>query len=310
VRSATASYEARGERLFYCNTEVRGADGRSFEVLADDWARDASSVFSRATRLQRADRATFELLNTLYARDASRAYALSGEIVGADAASFAAFGTGKWEIDWGPPPGHFRQGYAADARSVWHHVSTLGKARLLRTVDRATFRWLAWGFACDARQVYAEGERLKRCDARSFLQLSPYFSRDDTRIFFLSREVVGADAETFVPMGRGSTARDARQVYLRFQTIAGADPATYVPLGTGDMVGRDDAHVFRQGKIAAVVDHESFEHLRGTWFRDRSMIYQWTDAIPQIDAGTFRATSDLEGEDKTGRWRGPVKLLK
>jgi hypothetical protein len=308
VTSATAGYEASGDRLFYFNTHVRGAEPRTFEVLAHDWARDASSVFCRARRLKQADRATFQVVNTLYAKDASRAYAVSGEIAGADAASFEAFGTGEWELDWGPPPRHFHQGYAADARSVWHHLATIGKAKRLPKVDRATFRWLKWGFARDGEHAYSEGQRLQRCDARSFLQLSPYFSRDDTHVFFLSREVLGADPASFVPMGRGHTARDERHVYDRFQIIDGADPTTYVPLGEGDMVGRDDAHVFCQGKIVPGVDHATFEHVRGTWFRDATIIYKWTDPIAQIDASTFRATSDLEGEDRNGRWRGSFRL--
>src|SRR4051794_13150398 len=117
----TDSFRIHARAVYFGHDRLRGADVSTFEALGELWARDASGVFCRTTRMRGVDCASFRVLNRIYAKDSRHAYVFAGKISGADAASFEAFGTGAWHDDWGPAPRFFRQGYAADGRSVWHY---------------------------------------------------------------------------------------------------------------------------------------------------------------------------------------------
>ena len=165
---------------------IRGADPATFEVLNQNWARDARHVYIHDRRLK-ADRESFEILNHIYARDRDSVFYLSGTAKEIDRDSFEVLDTGQQsdgpctytnyltgvtiKADW--------YGYARDATNVYFHEMLCGKPRIIRKADRDSFEVVEGQFSRDKDWVFMRETRVKSADRATFVHVPSFKDRDD-----------------------------------------------------------------------------------------------------------------------------------
>ncbi len=154
------------------------------------WGRSSTACFLGRIRLRGADPASFQALNYAYAMDKVAVYTTSGRVPTADLATFQVLDDGQ--NDSGAP-----QGYAKDSRQVYFHNGD-GKVKIIKGAEVSTFRSLGDTFSArDKKRIYAYGKQLPKVDLTSWELLGHWYSRDAKRVYYLNREIKGANRASF-----------------------------------------------------------------------------------------------------------------
>ena len=154
------------------------------------WGKTSTACFMGGIRLRGADPASFQVLNFAYAMDKTAIYTTSGRVPDAEPATFQVLDDGQ--NDSGAP-----QGYAKDSRQVCFHNGD-GNVKIIKRAEISSFRSLGdTYFARDAKRIYAYGKQLPKVDLTSWELLRCWYSRDDRRVYYLNREIRGADRDSF-----------------------------------------------------------------------------------------------------------------
>lgn len=155
------------------------------------WGKSSTACFLGGIRLRGADPASFRVLNYAYAMDRTAVYTTSGRVSGADLATFRVLDGGQNES--GAP-----QGYAKDSQQVYFHNGD-GKVKIIKGAEVSAFRSLGdTFFATDDKRIYAYGKQLPKADLTSWELIGHWYSRDAKRVYYLNREIEGADRDSFV----------------------------------------------------------------------------------------------------------------
>lgn len=207
------SWYSNGKKVYYrLATELKKADGRTFEPLNHIWARDKDHVFVLSTMLRSADRATFRVLNELFAKDAHNVFHLEGKLKGADPQTFEAF----------PADLESLCSFAKDKDHVYFQCYSVGKPCVVRGADPNTFRPLAHNFGMDDSSVFCGTGKLKGADIKHWRMLEAGYSRDQKTVYYFSQPIPEADPETFEVLPVEYFARD-RMNYYRYADITTRD---------------------------------------------------------------------------------------
>lgn len=127
----------------------------------------------------------------VYAMDKTAVYTTSGRVSDAELAAFQVLDNGQ--NDSGAP-----QGYAKDSRQVYFHNGD-GKVKVIKGAELSSFRSLGdTYFARDEKRIYAYGKQLPKAELTSWELLGHWYSRDARRVYYLNREIKGADRDSFV----------------------------------------------------------------------------------------------------------------
>ncbi len=154
------------------------------------WGKSSTACFLGGIRLRGADPASFQVLNYAYAMDKTAVYTTSGRIPGVDVGSFQMLDNGQ--NDSGAP-----QGYAKDCQQVYFHNGD-GKVKIIKGAEVFSFRSLGdTYFARDDKRIYAYGKQLPKVDLASWELIGHWYSRDAQRVYYLNREIKGADRDSF-----------------------------------------------------------------------------------------------------------------
>lgn len=154
------------------------------------WGKSSTACFMGGIRLRGADPASFRVLNYAYAMDKTAVYTTNGRIAGADRATFQVLDDGQ--NDSGAP-----QGYAKDSRQVYFHNGD-GRVKIIKGAEVFSFRSLGdTFFARDDMWIYAYGKQLTKAELTSWELLRCWYSRDARRVYYLNREIKGADLNSF-----------------------------------------------------------------------------------------------------------------
>ena len=172
------------------------ADPETFVALSDCWGVDADAVYVQDRR-KKIDRASFRLLNPLFAVDKDAAYDWEGKIKGADTKTFEAIDSGTIQQESDLLPGVEYKGYARDKAQVFFHDQMEGRATAIKSADVKTFRSFGNGYGADARSVYLGKVKVPKADPQTWMYLGHNYSMDNSRVWFLNREMKGVRRETF-----------------------------------------------------------------------------------------------------------------
>lgn len=207
---------SNGKRAFFkLTSEVKGSDGKTFDPLNYQWARDSKSVYRFDRPLRGADPKTFQVLNDVFAKDANRVYFLSGFIKEADPETFTVFSE---------HPADAGMSYAKDKTNVYFQVLTIGKPRIVRDANPETFRSLGGGYGLDAEAVYYGGYQIKGARPDQFRMLcSNIYSCDNTSVFCNGSRISGVSPGTFQVLPDGRYARDKDGYFNLDRTISKQD---------------------------------------------------------------------------------------
>lgn len=231
---------------YYHEQAIAGADSRTFAVLSDHYAKDASRVYycntyregsdyfltrrNRVTVIAGADSPTFRYLDQRYARDTAGVYFEGVRFAVKDLATFELleYGFARDRIT-----GYFHQEpvpgsdgstfafvdnhYSKDAAHVFYSWIQTGKdgappsRRTLRIAGAhaGTFAALEDGYASDSAQVYYEGKPLTK-DPKSFRVLLFGYATSKNEVYYWGAPIPGADPSTFSMLTTPSDSADAR----------------------------------------------------------------------------------------------------
>lgn len=162
---------------------VKGADFATFHQLVDpEYAADSNYAYYRGDRIKGALPGSFRHLSGVYWMDARRIYFEGVPIIGADPASFEVL----------------RSPWARDAKSCFRGPYPIPDS------DPSTFQPIDFLWARDKSHYYAYNHTnivIVRCDYSSMRILGSGYAKDRNQVFWLGREVKGADAGTFEVIG-------------------------------------------------------------------------------------------------------------
>ena len=183
------------------------------------WGKSSTACFLGGIRLRGADPASFRVLNYAYAMDKTAVYTTSGRVSDAELAAFQVLDNGQ--NDSGAP-----QGYAKDSRQVYFHNGD-GKVKVIKGAEVSSFRSLGdTYFARDEKRIYAYGKQLPKAELTSWELLGHWYSRDARRVYYLNREIKGADRDSFTvctpldaPLLADHLARDKDHFYQNDEII-------------------------------------------------------------------------------------------
>lgn len=92
---------------------------------------------------------------------------------------------------------NFIRHYAKDSRQVYFHNGD-GKVKIIKDAEVSSFRSLGdTYFARDEKRIYAYGKQLPKAELTSWELLRHWYSRDARRVYYLNREIKGADRDSF-----------------------------------------------------------------------------------------------------------------
>ena len=150
--------------------------------------RDGATWKYRGTAIAVADAATFAPLSDHYAKDRQRVY-------------------------------------YADTYRDGREYFTVSRVRVtpLEGADASSFRYIARGYAKDAKYVWLDGERHDVKDARSFALLDYVYTRDSATAYCHMKPIAGSDPASFVVVS-SHYAKDRSRVYWCDIELAGSPP--------------------------------------------------------------------------------------
>lgn len=201
----------RSERGTSNRTNVNGVDRATFEVLKPGkseglecylpFAADDEHVFYRGVLMPEISPVDFEPIKGPYAKTMDAVFFGPRPIEHADVETFEALS----------------RSYGKDSQRVFFENIELEGA------DPRTFTVAADGFARDATYAYVRDSKYPLAEKRSFKY---WYRIIGPRVFFQDIEIPGADAASFVELGR-EYAKDKNRVYFRQEYWRGRDAASF-----------------------------------------------------------------------------------
>jgi hypothetical protein len=242
-----------GDRIFYREDLIHGANSATFVALDDHYGQDNSAVYFgdtyrdgkdyflvkrvRVGPIVGADAASFRLLKDGYAADVRQAYFWGTPFAVRDVASFEVLdygftrdrirGYGRTTEIAGSDGASFTAidiEYAKDATHAWYsYLDSDPKTGRMRTafidikgVDAASFVGKTNGYAIDVRRVYYKGRAIA-ASPNGFECLTPSYAKNTSEVLYYGQKISGADAATFrvlQPAQEGADAADGTSRYF------------------------------------------------------------------------------------------------
>lgn len=167
---------------------IRGADAPSFVYLTGDYAKDKSSAYYEGVGFAVKDVASFEMLDIEFGKDKITAYFHQEEIKGSEGSSFEML----------------NHHYSKDRHAVYYsemsrNATVTGPTPINTNIKgalNASFVVYEDGYAADSVNAYFKGKWL--CKVKPLFTVLDYgYAKTDNKIFYLGKEVAGADAASF-----------------------------------------------------------------------------------------------------------------
>ncbi len=288
-------FSVRDHKIWYHDQPVEGMDPKSFQVIDDYYAKDATQLIFYQTyrdsrsyyltkknevhRMPEADPGSFVSLELGYGRDKTKAYyqgvdfpvkdvtsltILNAQFAKDDKAAYIE----RDEIKGSQGSSFELVGsiYAKDAKQVYYYqFSTSGKPDIqVISNSPQSFTVIDHPYARDERSIFYFGEKLSVRNPESFKVLGSGYSLDREQVYYEAALMKDADASSFSIFpenqnftGEGAYAKDAHSVYYRNHSIPSVDVGSFAILN--EHYAKDRNHVYFQDKILKGCDVQTFE---------------------------------------------------
>ncbi len=253
------------------------ADPETFEVLDDDYGRDKTHAFYRGDIMDGADGHSFRVLEKGYAADQLNVYNEGELIAGADPATFKVH---SYEL-------------TEDKNDFYNN----GKALNVR--DKSSFEILkdisgkntSWG-KDKYNGYYLNGTVIPNIDYATFHpvdaqrpMLSGCYAADKHSVFFMGKEIPGADPATFREVDF-YIGQDKNRAYQREMPTQIKDYTKLTQLGR--LMYSDGTHIYDlHFNVLPEADVATFEHISDNWYKDASHIWWGNKLVNGANPKTF-----------------------
>ena len=286
LTSCTVGYKNDGKEVTWhtCN-EGSGhnsrrvdADPKTFEELDDDYGRDKKHAFYRGDIIKGANGSSFRVIGKWYAADKLHVY-VDGELIeNADPASFKVHSyrltEDKKDFYWDGKALNVRDKssfeilkYNSGENSSWgkdKHNGYYLNGTVIPNIDYATFHPI------DANRPVQSG-----C-----------YAADKHRVFFMGKEIPGADPATFKVVDF-YIGQDKNRAYQKGKPTQIKDYTKLTQLGR--LMYSDGTHIYDSHfNVLPEADVATFEHISANWYRDKSHVWWSNKIVAEADPMTFQ----------------------
>jgi hypothetical protein len=336
VLSCTGYTEKDG-KTYYDGNEL-GTDG--LQILNKDFAKDSVNCYYHELLIDSADAATFVALDDSYAKDHHKVYYCTdnsylntpflswepskerrkAEVIDiADPATFLSLGYGyakdhsRAYLDGKK----FKVRNPASLKVLSKDFLTDSEVAYFKTKpvigsDGKTFQLLDTafeGYARDAKFIYFFNQnevKIIPCNAKTFIRMKGYFSKDDRSVYFRERKLKDTDPNTFLVLDERFS-RDKTHVFFNDKVIAEANPTSFVILKeriyqeefANSVFSKDKQHVFWETSLISGANPQTFKLLSRGYSKDDKNIYYHNTAVAGADFNTFSPAEDGWGDSST-----------
>ena len=131
--------------------------------------------------------------------------------------------------------------HAADKNKVYY------KKQILQNVHADSFSKLGLFFWRDKNNVYCDNKALALDPQKAQIHDETY-ALDDSKVFFLEKELTRLSADAFVSLGY-NIARDKKYVYYRDDWVPEADASTFEVISYSQFRDRNHRYKIRNNKM-------------------------------------------------------------
>jgi len=221
------------------NDILENVDVKTVQVLGENYIKDKSHVYYKATPIRNADVSSFKILCSgfaSYARDKNMVYyeGYSFQNMDIDSFCFAGDTCGSVLMD-----NHHVYSIYTLKKSI---NDNNGIIKPIAGVSPERYHQINNLYGKDDENVYCKGRAIDHANARTFALISEYYARDTSNIYYDGLKIEGLDANTFMLIEGGSYSKDKNGVYygltaidndqgepIRYTSkqVVGADPETF-----------------------------------------------------------------------------------
>jgi len=146
--------------------------------------------------------------------------------------------------------------------------------RQILNADSSSFKVLNYNYAIDKKNAFCGDTMLINADINSFEALTHSLAKDKNQVYHFSQILKYADAKTiklFKNAPHSLFYRDKNNVFQGENIVLGADIESFKPIG--EMFAIDKNHVYRFSRLVKYLDPKTFELINNSYFKDKNNIY-------------------------------------
>lgn len=188
-----SNYWNNSGRIYFRHYPVKGADAESFRFYPGAFAKDKKHCYCCDRRLKGANPLTFRALNYTYFKDDKSVWSLGGKVKDADSETFTVCDEGYLMLTSSLIPHSFGK----DKKKVFYYDFD-GITNWVRQANPETFVSLGDGyFGKDDDFVFFGRAVIPKAKVQSWRKIGGFYSKDDSRIFYMNRLIKIADFDSF-----------------------------------------------------------------------------------------------------------------
>ncbi len=231
-------YIRHGEQVLYLG-EVISHDADHFEMIDDEYAKDAAYIYSNGELVAGMVPEGFTVLSPYYRKDKHQAYYFNSPISGSDPASFTvmndAISKDKHHVYYNGnlvenrTPSEVTRSEAEELKKLWKWRALHLNATTVILVPHDDVSDITNDYYAYNNEVYSRNEKLIGVKPEEVIVLDESdkaFVRIGEQVFYYNTAIAGADAETFTVL-TNRFSKDASHVYWGEHRVTNARPSTF-----------------------------------------------------------------------------------
>jgi len=236
--NANAGYIRHGEQVIYHGVVISN-EANSFEIVNDEYAKDAVNVYSHGVIVEGMVSDGFTVISPYYRKDKNQAYYFNTPISESDSDTFKVLNDAisrdqnnlyyDGNIVENKKPSEVSRSDADELQKIWKWKSLHLDATRVILVPSDDIADITNDYYAYNNEVYARDKKLAGVKPEDVIILDQddnTFVRIGTQVFFYGIAIVGADPDSFSAIS-GRFSKDANHVYWGEHRVIDADPSTF-----------------------------------------------------------------------------------
>lgn len=238
IPNANAGYIRHGEQVIFHGVVISD-EANDFKIISDEYAVDASHVYSHGEIVEGMVSDGFTVISPYYRKDKNQAYYFNTPIPESDSDTFKVLNDAiskdqknlyyNGYIVNNKKPSEVRRSDADELGKIWKWKSLHLDATRVILVPSDDIEDITNDFYAYNNEVYGRNKKLADVKPEDVIVLDKEentFVRIGNEVFYYGIAIIGVDAETFAIIS-DRFSKDANHVYWGEHRVIDADPSTF-----------------------------------------------------------------------------------
>ena len=238
IPNANAGYIRHGEQVIFHGVVISD-EANDFKIISDEYAVDASHVYSHGEIVEGMVSDGFTVISPYYRKDKNQAYYFNTPIPESDSDTFKVLNDAiskdqknlyyNGYIVNNKKPSEVRRSDADELGKIWKWKSLHLDATRVILVPSDDIEDITNDFYAYNNEVYGRNKKLADVNPEDVIVLDKEentFVRIGNEVFYYGIAIIGVDAETFAIIS-DRFSKDANHVYWGEHRVIDADPSTF-----------------------------------------------------------------------------------